>query len=168
MYICIYIRIFGQMYYMHESCYWSQYVTSHIWMSRVPLLSESCLVDEYIDLKWVMSHPHMGNKPICREWEHNASMWCSVLQCVAVCCSVLQRVAVCCNMVHRVAACCSVLTCVAVCCNTVQCVVVCCSVLQCVVVCCSVLQRVSTLYTYTILMHESGLIRISHVAQVNC
>ena len=41
-------------------------------------------------------------------------MYCSGLQCVAVCCSVLQ--------------------CVAVCCSVLQCVVMCCNVLQCVVV----------------------------------
>ena len=35
---------------------------------------------------------------------------------------------------------CSVLQCVAVCCSVLQCVAVCCSVLQCVAVCCSVLQ----------------------------
>jgi len=66
-------------------------------------------------------------------------MYCSVMQCVAVCCSVLQ--------------------CVAVCCSVLQCVLclphthlhvyhnallhyhdaVCCSVLQCVAVCCSML-----------------------------
>jgi len=56
-------------------------------------------------------------------------LWCSVLQCVAVCCSALQCVAV------R----CSVLQCIAVLyyfrtsCLVVQCVAVCCSVLQCLV-----------------------------------
>jgi len=55
------------------------------------------------------------------------SMYCSVLQYVAVCCSVLQRVA----------ACCSVLQCVAVCCSVLQCVAVCCSVLQCIAFCCT-------------------------------
>jgi len=55
-------------------------------------------------------------------------VFCSVLQCVAVCCSVLQCIAVCC----------SVLQCVAVCCSMSQCVAVRCSVLQCIAVCCSV------------------------------
>ena len=50
-------------------------------------------------------------------------MFCSVLQCVAMCCSVLQ--------------------CVAVYCSVLQGIVVCCSVLQCVAVCSSVLQRVA-------------------------
>jgi len=45
-----------------------------------------------------------------------AGMFCSMLQCVAVCCGVLR--------------------CVAVCCSVLQCVAVCCSVLQCVVVVC--------------------------------
>jgi len=36
---------------------------------------------------------------------------------------------------------CSVLQCVAVCCSVLQCVAVCCSVLQCVAVCCSVSHR---------------------------
>jgi len=56
------------------------------------------------------------------------SVYCSVLQCVAVCCSVLQCVAVCC----------SVLQCVAVCCSVLQCDAVYCSVLQCVAVCCTI------------------------------
>ena len=30
-------------------------------------------------------------------------MWCSVVQCVAVCCSVLQRVAACCSVLQCVA-----------------------------------------------------------------
>ena len=34
-------------------------------------------------------------------------MYCSVLQCVAVCYSVLQCVAVCCSALHCVAVCCS-------------------------------------------------------------
>jgi len=32
-------------------------------------------------------------------------VWCSVLQCVAVCCSVLQCVAVCCSVLQCVAVC---------------------------------------------------------------
>ena len=44
-------------------------------------------------------------------------MYCSVLQCVAVCCSVLQCVlqcvAVCCSVLQRIAVCCSMLQCVA-------------------------------------------------------
>jgi len=53
-------------------------------------------------------------------------VWCSVVQCVAVCCSVMQCGAVCC----------SVLQCVAVCCCVVQCCAVSCSVMQCDAVCC--------------------------------
>jgi len=36
-------------------------------------------------------------------------MYCSVLQCVALCGSVLQRIAVCCRLLQVVAVCCSVL-----------------------------------------------------------
>jgi len=68
-------------------------------------------------------------------------VWCSMLQCVAVCCSVLQCVAWCCNalqyqdiedLVARLT------QCVAACCSVLQCVAVCCSVLQCVAVCGSI------------------------------
>jgi len=77
------------------------------------------------------------------------AVWCSVLQCGAVCCSVVQCVAVWCSVLQCGAVCCnvmssrlarrclanvsyevrSVLQCVAVCCNV--CLAVCCSVLQC-------------------------------------
>jgi len=92
---------------------------------------------------------------------HFGTVWCIVLQCVAVCCSVLQCGAVCCSVLQCVAVlwvhvlqcvavlwvhvlqcvavCCSVLQCVAVCYNVVHCVAVCCSVLQCVAVCCSLM-----------------------------
>jgi len=69
-------------------------------------------------------------------------VWCSVLQCVAVCCSVLQCVAaraltrLPCSS-HRVPTSPSMLQYVAVCCSMLQYVAVCCSVLQCVAVCCS-------------------------------
>jgi len=73
-------------------------------------------------------------------------LWCSMVQCVAVCCSVLQCVAVCCCVLQCVvmsvcaisAVWCSVLQCVAVCCSVLQCVAVCCCMLQCVAVCCTV------------------------------
>jgi len=60
---------------------------------------------------------------------------CCVLQCVAS--SVLH--AVYCSELQCVALCGSVLQCVAVCYSVLQCVAVCCSVLQCVTVCCSVM-----------------------------
>jgi len=79
-------------------------------------------------------------------------VWCSVVQCVAVCCSVLQCVAVWCSVLQCV--CTSRRTChdsficdicdrsvflpVGVCCSVVQCVAVWYSVLQCVAVWCSV------------------------------
>ena len=76
------------------------------------------------------------------------TVYCSVLQCVAVFGSVLQYlndenggdafIAVCCSVLQCVASCRSVLQCVVVCCSVLQCVAVCCSVLQCVAVCCSV------------------------------
>jgi len=45
------------------------------------------------------------------------TVFCSVLQCVAVRCSVLQCVAACCSVLQCVAVCCSVLQCAAVCCS---------------------------------------------------
>ena len=45
------------------------------------------------------------------------TMWCSVLQCVALCGSVWQCVAVCCSELHCVAVFCKVMQCVAVCCS---------------------------------------------------
>ena len=61
---------------------------------------------------------------------YDMRVWCSVLQCVAVCCSAAMR--------------CSVLQCAAVCCTSVlQRDEVCRSVLQCAALCCSVLQRVA-------------------------
>ena len=71
-----------------------------------------------------------------------ATVYCSVLQCVAVCCCVSQ----CCRPICILSVgYCSMLQCVAVCCSVLQCVAVCCSVLQCVAVCCSVLQCVAVL-----------------------
>jgi len=89
------------------------------------------------------------------------AVYCSVVQCSAMCCSVVQCSAVWCCVVHCIACvgplaatpmvCCSVLQCVAVCFSVSQCVELCCifgihgasccgicSVLQCVAVCCSV------------------------------
>ena len=54
----------------------------------------------------------------------NASDFCSVLQCIAVC-----HVTVCLEGCGITLVCCSVLRCVAVCCGVLQCVAVCCSVL---------------------------------------
>ena len=59
-------------------------------------------------------------------------VWCSVMQCVAVCCRVC--VAVRCIVLQRLASCYSMLQCVAV---RLQCVAVCCSVVQFVAVWCS-------------------------------
>jgi len=54
------------------------------------------------------------------------TLWCSVVQCGALCCSVLY------NMLHNVLRSCgSVVQCVAVCCSVLQCVAVWCSVVQC-------------------------------------
>jgi len=75
-------------------------------------------------------------------------VWCSVLQCVAVCCNVLQ-----CEEERDVVVemygvvylcgvgCCSVLQSAVVCCSVLQSAVVCCSVMQCVAVCCSYLEE---------------------------
>ena len=57
------------------------------------------------------------------------AVYCSMLQCVAVCCivfSVLQRVAVCCDMLQCVAECCSALQVVQnTCCLNAVCCVIC-------------------------------------------
>jgi len=55
------------------------------------------------------------------------AVYCSVLQCVAVCCSVLQCAAMCCNVPDHISLECRV----TLCCSVLQCVAVCCSVLQC-------------------------------------
>jgi len=86
--------------------------------------------------------------------EHSVAVYCSVLQCVAVCCNVLllfmmmrgeHSGAVCCSVLQCAAVCCSVLPLiaqmrgthsVAVCCMVLQGLAVCCSVLQCVVMFC--------------------------------
>ena len=104
----------------------------------------------------------------CRVLQCVVAVWCSVLQCVAMCCSVLQCAAVCCSVLQCVivycsaafgcfflacrtlqcvAVCCSMLQYVAVCCSMLQCVVARCSVLQCVAVCCSVLQCITVYYS---------------------
>ena len=61
-------------------------------------------------------------------------MCCSVLRCVAVTQSlrVADRDV---SIRYEASLCCSVLQCVAACCSVLQCVAVCCSVLQCVAVC---------------------------------
>ena len=71
------------------------------------------------------------------------AVFCSVLQCAAVCYIVLVFAGIMplkqpFHLAQSVVRC-SVLQCVAVCCSALQCVAVCCSVLQCVAVCCSVL-----------------------------
>ena len=97
-------------------------------------------------------------------WQCN-TLWCNVLQYVAVCCSVLQCLRVCCTRhnenkhfwwsqfntayewVMSHIWCCTVLQCVAVCCSVLQYAAVCCTVLQYVAVCCSVLQRLAACCT---------------------
>jgi len=114
-------------------------------------------------------------------------VYCSVLQCAAVCCSVLQCVAVCCSELQCVAVCCSVLQCAAVCeqsmsrlknnyfqylhmkvyCSVLQGAAVCCSelhccsVLQCAAVCCSV--RATNVQT-----EEQLLLVPTHAGPLQC
>ena len=76
----------------------------------------------------------------CRVCALPRCMYCSVLQCVAVCCSVFQCVAVCCSVLQCVAVRCIVLQFVAVFCSELQFVAECCIVLQCIAVFYSVLQ----------------------------
>jgi len=69
--------------------------------------------------------------------------------CGEVCCSVLQYVAVWCSVVQCGAVCYSLeVLCGALCCCVFECIAVCCSVLQSVAVCCSVLQRVADTHTH--------------------
>ena len=62
----------------------------------------------------------------------SVAVWCSVLQCVAVCCSVMQKSAHDTRHSLKLTSLQFALQCVAVCCSVLQCVSVCCSVLQCV------------------------------------
>ena len=73
-------------------------------------------------------------------------VFCSVLQCAAVCGGVLQCVAVYCIVLQCVAMCCSVQQCVAVCCSVSHHFAIFCSALQCVALCCIVLQCVADTY----------------------
>jgi len=84
------------------------------------------------------------------------AVWCSMVQCVAVCCNgrivntsiyyFQQHVGLallCCSVLQYVAVRCSALQCVAVRYSALQCGAVWCSMLQCVAVCCSVVQCVA-------------------------
>ena len=77
---------------------------------------------------------------VCRTWMSSFALSDSpivaVYCCVVVCCSVLKCVVACCQKLHCVAVCCSVLLCVAMCCTVLHCVALCCTVLQCVTECC--------------------------------
>jgi len=90
---------------------------------------------------WTRSSPalrrHLGRIDL---WCH-APVWCSVLQCVAMCCNVFQCVVVCCSVLQCDAVCWSVMSCrpMISCTCVLQCVAVCCNVLQCVAVCWSVM-----------------------------
>jgi len=71
-------------------------------------------------------------------------VYCSVLQCVAVCCSVSQGVAGCCRVLQGVAVCCSVFSLLRFrpeSLSVLQCALQC--IIVCVAACCSVLQRVA-------------------------
>jgi len=83
------------------------------------------------------------------------AVYCSAVQCVAVCCSVLQCGAVYCSVVQCVrtadldasrataSVCCSASQCVAVCCSVYRRVELDASTTACVAACCSVWQRVA-------------------------
>jgi len=140
---------------MNESCLTVFYLP----IPRRPPQGVTVVIGQPINFKCRASH-------VCV-----VAMWCSVLQCVAVCwrlftlesiifecrashvcivavcCSVLQCVAACRSMLQCVAVCCRVLQCVTACCSMLQYVAVCCSVLQCVAVCCSVLQCVAVCFS---------------------
>jgi len=128
-----------------------KYVTSHIRMSHVTYMYESCHASEGVTSPTAVAYiarPVIMGKAVD---EDTLRVCCNVLQCVAVCCSELQCVAMCCSAVQwlwarlltktlwgYVAKCCSLLQCVAVCCCVLQCVAVFCSVLQSIAVRCSV------------------------------
>ena len=66
-------------------------VGTHVCMSHVTYMNESCSTHEWVKSYIWMSHvTHMNESYYAFEWA-----CCSVLQCVAVCCSVLQCFAVC-------------------------------------------------------------------------
>ena len=85
---------------------------------------------QHYSFKDILVPPRVPCLPIC------VAVWCSVLQCGAVCCTwtaLLQCVAVCCSVLQCVAVWCSVLhldCSVAVCCSVLQFVAVWCSVLH--------------------------------------
>ena len=89
---------------------------SHVTREGVmSLMNESCR----IQMSHVKHEEVTSQAPIIHVTQ--VAVYCSVVQCDAVCYSVLQCGAVCC----------SVLQCVAVCCNVLQCVAVYSNVLQC-------------------------------------
>jgi len=154
------------------------WVVSHMWMSHVTRMNESCVTQVYDELA------PRADLHLSRSIDQTLlQVCCRVLQCVEVCCSVLQYAAVCCSVLQfgpylsrsidqtLLQVCCSVLQCAAVCCSVLQCAAVCCSmtyiwakastrhlcrwitacwsVLQCVAVCCSVLQCVAVCCSMT-------------------
>jgi len=97
---------------------------------------------QFIDTYWVRSR-YLDD--LVSSFESSCSVWCSVLQLVAVCCSVLRSWSLDDLLSSREfsgALRCSVSPCGAVCCSMLQCVAVWCSGLQCVAVWCSMLQCV--------------------------
>jgi len=110
--------------HMREARWKNASVLSHVWMIYVTRTNQSCNTREWALPNTWTSHFtcmnwswHTNESVISHAWISHAHMneskqcvYCSVLQCVAVCCSALQCIAVYC----------SVLQCIAVCCNKLQ------------------------------------------------
>ena len=110
----------GDVTHVTESCHTGEWVISHIWMSRITDMNESCHTcaasdhfETYCTFQSVLSQLPLPNK-ICikKHKKQNTQLTTAYLkpsfsttQCVAACCSVLQRVAVCCSVLQCVAAC---------------------------------------------------------------
>jgi len=77
--------------------------------------------------------PVYNKGAVCCSLLQYFTLYCSVLQCVAVCCIVFPIVSSLpkFRVYNRVAGCCSALLCAAVRCSALQCVAVRCSALQC-------------------------------------
>jgi len=118
-----------------------EWVMSHIWMSHVTHMNESCHAYER-----VMPHIRTSHGiciiESCHTYQQSmAHIWMSHVTHINESCHTCSR-----DGLTSQALCSGVLQCV--CRSVLQCVAVCCSVLQCVAVCCSVLQCVAVLVLY--------------------
>ena len=99
-------------------------------------------------------------------------VWCSVLQCIAVCCSVLQCVAVAIEILHLALFGKCVVQCIAVRCSVLQCIAVYCSVVQKVHVGATILRRIPSSASkvsnlaHRLVYNNSISLQYSHLQQI--